>query len=152
MVMQSVNKSGVLPFAKSAVLNNCPPAFRDNNVSLQVALPHEHPFFTLGVSFDPNNVKCYSVVPANGLMPAVERAFLSSSSVYVEAVRPLSQHNKHALTSVLEFADEAGCESVFACVKKNNAFFADILRSFTAAGFHSVSPLNSDMVKLCFVV
>jgi len=151
MVMQSV-KSGAAFFDKAPWSNN---QSNHETHSCEPANPNEHPFFHLAASLSDNNnianIQCYSV-GCNSCSPAVERAFVLSSSAYVEAVRPVTLLNKESLTRVLEFADERGCGCVFACVTKSNSLFQEIVRSFYDAGFCAISPLNSDMVKLHFVI
>jgi len=151
MVVQSVINNGAISFPKN-VASSFPSHFRDSQLVCQPADSNNHSFYTLGRSLadDPANVKCYSVAGANDCAPAFEHAFIlpDCSAAYLEAVRPVTQLNKECLSSVLDFADEAGCDSVFAVVKKDNSLFADILRSFNDVGFANVSPVGADMVKL----
>jgi len=115
-------------------------------------------FFQRGLSLSDNraSVQCYSISAENNAAatPVVDCAFIlpSSSVVYVEAARPVTSFNKDSLASVLEFADEAGCSCVYACVKKDNIYFTEILRSYNEAGFASVTPFQNDMVKLQFQI
>jgi len=153
MVMQSVKPGAAFFDEKVPWFNNQP---SHETHSCEPANPNEHPFYNLAASLPNNNnnntsIQCYSV-GCNSCTPAVERAFVLSASAYVDAVRPVTALNKESLTRVLEFADECGCGSVFACVKKSNALFQEIVRSFSDAGFSAISPLNNDMVKLRFVI
>jgi len=156
MVAASVNKTGAVSFSKA--VPDCPPNFRDSNLSCQFAAPTDHAFFQRGLSLSDNraSVQCYSISAENNAAatPVVDCAFIlpSSSVVYVEAARPVTSFNKDSLASVLEFADEAGCSCVYACVKKDNIYFTEILRSYNEAGFASVTPFQNDMVKLQFQI
>jgi len=156
MVAASVTKTGAVTFCDSkAASSNSPPLFQDANLSCQPVDPANHAFFTRGLSLSGNgaSVQCYSI-SSQTAAPVVDRAFVlrSNSVAYVEASRPVTSVNKVTLASVLEFADEVGCSCIYACIKKDNILFTEILRSYNEAGFSSVTPFHHDMVKLQFVI
>jgi len=151
MVVSSVTKTGAFPFSKS-VTTNSPPPFQNDHLACDPASPTDNAFFNLGLVLS-NNLSCYSMSSQNAGCPtAVDCGFIlpASSALYIEASRPISRFNKESLASVLEFADESGCNCVFACIRKDISVFDEILRSYCEAGFASVTPLRSDMVKVQF--
>jgi len=111
-------------------------------------------------SGNPNSVLFYEVSPSNnnGSAPVSNRAFVvasDSSTAYVDANRPVWVINKESLTSLLEFADNAGCSSLCACVKKDVPMFAEIVRTYLANGFAMAPPCNNigaNYVKLAFAI
>jgi len=153
MVYSSVTKTGAVSFSKS-VPSNSPPPFHDAHLACEPANPTDHTFFNVGITLS-NNVLCYSISSQNaGCSTVADCGFVlpSSSFVYIEASRPVTHLNKESLASVLEFADESGCNCVFACIRKDNNLFADILRSYCEAGFSCVTPLHNDMVKVQYQI
>jgi len=153
MVVSSVDKTGAFPFSKSVPASS-PPPYQSDQIACESASPTDNQFFTIGLALS-NNVSCYSMFSQNAGCPtAVDCGFIvpSSSALYIEGARPITRLTKESLTSVLEFADESGCNCVFACIRKDNNMFDEILRSYCEVGFASVTPLRNDMVKVQFSI
>jgi len=158
MGIQSVDKTGVsicVPKPRASTF-----VHQDSQIMCFFADPSSNGFFALGQDMAKNgNVKFYDVASSinNGPAPVSSRAFIvvADSAAYIDATRPVWSFNKESLTSLLEFADGAGCQSLYACVKKDAPMFADIMRSYSANGFSIVPPSNSagdNCVKLVFAI
>lgn len=149
MVMQSV-ESVPVALRKSTVSRLAHDDSRIAVRSVDQADALSDSFFSLGFSiFDDSNLSLYTVskseaAPNNSAEPAVQRiAVLPSRSLaYFDASHPLLQANKETLTSLLEFAEGAGCSTVHACVPKDAANLKSIVSSYGAVGFSPVPPKN----------
>jgi len=170
MIIQTVAKSGavsILPTISSAPVSVASP---DNNSPLQsVTSPHlscrrlhadgvqPGGFFNVGLGLkdDDKSVYFYEVGPAEGAgpsrVPAFDGVFVvpDESVLYIDGSRPITQHNKESLTTILDLADEAGCAIVRACIGKDAVGLKDIVRSYGACGF-SVGAEMGDFLVMTF--
>ena len=89
-------------------------------------------------------VKLLDVFPGEDNSVVTEHAFLAPAegSIFLEANKVIDQTNKESLSTLLDWAEESSCNTIFVCVDRKNENAKEIMYSYTCVGFTTATTIK----------